>query len=158
MIKFYLLIFLTFYQLTYADETGVITKIIDGDTVYLNSNGKEFKIRLQFIDAPELEQSFGKESKLLLENLVLNKEVILKGNMKDRYQRLLGILFLNNKDINLYMIKVGAAWHYKKYAKLDQTKKKYFEYETTENEARDKKFGLWRDDAIPPWVWRKNKK
>ena len=104
MIKFYLLIFLTFYQITYADETGVVTKIIDGDTVYLNSNGKEFKIRLQFIDAPELEQSFGKESKLFLENLVLNKEVILTGNMKDYFIKMLNLKnSLGLKDLSMGM-------------------------------------------------------
>jgi micrococcal nuclease len=158
MIKFIILFSLLSYQLTYADEIGIITKIIDGDTLYLNSNGEEIKIRLQYIDAPELNQSFGKESQLILESLVLNKLIIFKGSKKDRYHRLLGILFLNDEDINLHMIKIGAAWHYKKYAKFDQAEEHYLVYDEYEHQAQLKKIGLWKENAISPWLWRKNKK
>lgn len=152
-----LLLILLFYQTPYADEIGIVSKVVDGDTIYLVTKNKQrIKIRLEYIDAPELDQPFGVESKLILTNLILNKEVLFDAKKKDRYQRYLTTLFHNGIDINLEMLRNGAAWHYKKYAHLDQTKKQYLDYEEAEKEAKYNKFGLWSNHAIPPWIWRQN--
>jgi len=158
MLKFILTALLLCYQLSYSDEKGIVSKIIDGDTIYLNTNQKEIKVRLQYIDAPELNQSYGKESKLFLESLILNKLVIIKGNKKDKYKRYLGTIFFEGIDINLEMIKSGSAWHFKKYAKFDQAMDQYLIYDNNENQAKLKKIGLWKENVISPWQWRKNKK
>ena len=158
MLKLILTTLLLCYQLSYSDEKGIVSKIIDGDTIYLKTNQKEIKVRLQFIDAPELNQSFGKESKLFLESLILNKLVIVKGNKKDKYKRILGVISLDEVDINLEMIKSGAAWHFKKYAEFDQTIDQFRLYDENEHQAKLKKIGLWKENAISPWLWRKNKK
>ncbi len=158
MYKLILITLLLCYQLSYSNEKGIVSKIIDGDTIYLKTNQKEIKVRLQFIDAPELNQSFGKESKLFLESLILNRLVIVKGNKKDKYKRILGVISLDEVDINLEMIKAGAAWHFKKYAEFDQTEYQYQIYDEYEQQAKFRELGLWKENAIPPWLWRKNKK
>ena len=153
------LIIILFYQICYANEEGVIINVVDGDTVHLlNDNEEKLKIRLQYIDAPELDQSYGKESKFVLQQLILNKKVTVIGDKKDKYKRLLGVISLDETDINLEMIKVGAAWHFKKYAKFDQTEYQYQIYDENEHQAKLKKIGLWKENAISPWLWRKNKK
>jgi endonuclease YncB( thermonuclease family) len=158
-IRIIILFLLALCQNIYADEFGVVTKVIDGDTVYLlNHNYEKLKVRLQHIDAPELDQSYGKESKFLLEQLILNKKVTVIGDKKDIYKRLLGVISLDDVDINLEMIKAGAAWHFKKYAKFDQTEYQYQIYDENEHQAKLKKIGLWKENAISPWLWRKNKK
>ena len=157
-IRIIILFLLALCQNIYADVFGVVTKVIDGDTVYLlNHNDEKLKVRLLHIDAPELDQSYGKESKFVLEKLILNKKVIVIGNNKDKYKRLLGVISLDGLDINLEMIKNGAAWHFKKYAKFDQTEYQYQIYDENEHQAKLKKIGLWKVDAISPWLWRKNK-
>jgi len=83
---------------------------------------------------------------------------MLIGHKKDKYKRLLGVISLDGLDINLEMIKIGAAWHYKKYAKFDQLSEQYLMYDENEQKAKSKELGLWRENAIPPWLWRKNKK
>ena len=43
-----LILFLTFFSNTLAEEISGVPKIVDGDTVYINDN----KFRLEGIDAP----------------------------------------------------------------------------------------------------------
>jgi len=153
------LIIILFYQICYANEEGVIINVVDGDTVHLlNDNQEKLKVRLHHIDAPELDQSYGKESKFALEQLILNKKVTVISDKKDKYKRLLGVISLDEVDVNLEMIKAGAAWHFKKYAKFDQTEYQYQIYDENEHQAKLKKIGLWKENAISPWLWRKNKK
>lgn len=158
-IRIIILSLLALCQNIYADEFGIVIKVIDGDTVYLlNHNDKKLKVRLQHIDAPELNQPFGDESKMILERFILKKNITLIGHKKDKYKRLLGVISLDGLDINLEMIKIGAAWHFKKYAKFDQTEYQYQIYDENEHQAKLKKIGLWKENAISPWLWRKNKK
>ena len=153
------LIIILFYQICHANEEGVIINVIDGDTVHLLSDNQEkLKVRLHHIDAPELDQSYGKESKFALEQLILNKKVTVISDKKDKYKRLLGVISLDEVDVNLEMIKAGAAWHFKRYAKFDQSKDQYLIYDENEYQAKLKKIGLWKEKAISPWLWRKNKK
>ena len=153
------LIIILFYQICHANEEGVIIHVVDGDTVHLLSDNQEkLKVRLHHIDAPELDQYYGKESKFVLEQLILNKKVTVISDKKDKYKRLLGVISLDEVDVNLEMIKAGAAWHFKKYAKFDQSKDQYLIYDENEYQAKLKKIGLWKEKAISPWLWRKNKK
>ena len=157
--KLFTLFIFLFYQTCIANEKGIIVNVVDGDTVhFLNDNEEKLKVRLQHIDAPELDQSYGKESRFVLEKLILNKKVTVIGDKKDKYKRLLGVISLDEMDINLEMIKAGAAWHFKKYAKFDQTHYQYQIYDENEHQAKLKKIGLWKENAISPWLWRKNKK
>jgi endonuclease YncB( thermonuclease family) len=153
------LIIILFYQTCFANEEGLIIHVVDGDTVHLlNDKQEKLKVRLHYIDAPELDQSYGMESKFVLEQLILNKKVTVISDKKDKYKRLLGVISLDEMDVNLEMIKSGAAWHFKKYAKFDQASDQYMIYDKNEHQAKLKKTGLWKEKAISPWLWRKNKK
>ena len=157
--KLFTLFIFLFYQTCIAIEKGIIVNVVDGDTVHLlNDNEEKLKVRLQHIDAPELDQSYGKKSKFVLQQLILNKKVTVIGDKKDKYKRLLGVISYDEMDINLEMIKAGAAWHFKKYAKFDQAQEQYQIYDENEHQAKLKKIGLWKEKAISPWLWRNNKK
>ena len=52
-----------------AEEEIKILRVIDGDTVSAESRGTEIKIRLSEIDAPEMGQPFGTNSKKCLSEL-----------------------------------------------------------------------------------------
>jgi micrococcal nuclease len=147
------------YQIILADEFGVVTKVVDGDTIQLlTQDYQKLIVRLRYIDAPELDQPFGNESKKILERFILNKSITVIGDKQDKYKRLLGVINIDGVDFNLEMIKSGAAWHFKKYAKVDQAKDQYKIYYENEHHAKLKKIGLWRENAVSPWLWRKNKK
>jgi len=136
-----------------SDLVGRVVKVSDGDTItVLDSSKTQHKIRLQGIDAPEKKQAFGNASRKFLAGLVANREVRVAWSKRDRYQRILGTVFVDGKDANLEMLKAGMAWHYKKY---DSTPT----YAQAESEARAAKRGLWQDkNPTEPEAFRKAKR
>ena len=139
-----------------ADTQGMVKKVIDGDTIILEEeNGQTFKIRLLGIDAPELDQPYGFESSARLASYIVGKTVYVVSSKKDRYQRLLGKIMIEQKDINYQLVKFGYAWHFKRYSR-DQDRSDAQQYADAEIEARQSKLGIWQTlTPIPPWEWRK---
>ena len=126
-------------------------RVVDGDTIRAEAKGKEIKIRLVEIDAPEMNQPFGAQSKNFLNRLLYEKDVTLISQGEDRYGRVLGNLFSNELNVNMLMVKFGFAWVYDKYAKNSSL----YKYQ---DQAKAKNLGLWQTkDPIAPWVWRKQK-
>lgn len=133
---------------------GRVIKVHDGDTFTLEeSSGEQHKIRVHGIDCPELNQAFGKTARDYAKGLLLNKQVEIKGDKKDRYKRLIGIVFLpDGSNFNERMLLAGMAWHFTKYDSNPL-------WTAMEREARNQKRGLWASpSAIAPWDWRKAKR
>ncbi|MDU6827782.1 thermonuclease family protein [Campylobacter sp.] len=127
--------------------SGQVVKISDGDTItILTQEKQQVKVRLYGIDAPEKKQPYGQKSKQFLSNLIAGRSVEIQEKGKDRYKRVLGIVYLDGRDINEQMVLNGYAWAYVKYSKI---------YASQELKARSQNLGLWRDKPIPPWEWRK---
>jgi endonuclease YncB( thermonuclease family) len=83
--------------------------------------------------------------------------VVVDYGKRDRYERILGKVLLNDEDMNLEQVRAGMAWHYKKYRK-EQTPSDRELYSQAEIEAREAGRGLWHDPApVPPWEHRKRK-
>ena len=141
----------------WADFTGKVVKIADGDTVtVLDRNSVQHRIRLTGIDAPERKQAFGSRSKQSLSKLVFGKIVTVKTKKRDRYGRVLGKLLINGIDVNKEQIRRGMAWH--GYFR-DQTAADRITYANIEKNARKEQRGLWVDsNPLPPWKWRKLRK
>jgi endonuclease YncB( thermonuclease family) len=104
------------FGLAPAQGTLKVAKIYDGDTVTMADG---MKIRLLQIDAPELAEGecFAKESKAALINLLAKKGTIaLKADPAsasyDRYGRALRYIFVGKLNVNLEMVKIGAAAPY----------------------------------------------
>ena len=126
-------------------------QVVDGDTIRAEAKGEEIKIRLVEIDAPEINQPFGAQSKNFLNKVLYEKDVTLIAQGEDRYGRTLGEIYANGESANALMIKSGFAWVYDRYVK-DSSLYKY------QDQAKAENLGLWRaKDPIAPWVWRKQK-
>ena len=121
--------------------TTKVTRIIDGDS-FETENGE--KIRLIGINAPELSDIFGQESKQYLSDLIENNTVDLQNdiisNDRDRYQRLLRYVILDGVDINKKMVSDGFAFAYLKYHFSNS-----HEYEQAQIQARESNKGIWGD-------------
>lgn len=148
-----------FYLLTLCLAVGFLNaytpleniRVVDGDTIRAEAKGREIKIRLVEIDAPEINQPFGVQSKNFLNRLLNEKDVTLISQGEDRYGRTLGEIYANGESANALMIKSGFAWVYDRYVK-DSSLYKY------QDQAKAENLGLWRaKDPIAPWVWRKQK-
>ena len=135
---------------------GNLKRVVDGDTFFLKTKANNsIKVRLAFIDAPELNQPFGTDAKAFLKKIE-GQRVTIDIKSKDRYGRHVAILFHRNADINLVMIENGYAWVYTKYLKYASIpmRNKYLHAEFL---AKENALGLWKmDDYIAPWEWRKH--
>ena len=135
---------------------GVVTKVIDGDSVVIRHENILKKIRLSYIDAPEFSQDHGEDSKLFLKNIVLDKTVLVDTKRKDKYGRHLSDLYIHSNIESIYvnakMIKSGNAWVYKRYRSNTYLI-------NLENHARSNKIGIWKNDnPVEPWVYKKSYK
>jgi hypothetical protein len=70
------------------------------------------KIRLADIDAPEKGQDFSEKSRQFLASLVAGKTVRVEGAKRDRYRRILGVVYVDGVNVNEAMVKEGLAWRY----------------------------------------------
>lgn len=105
----------------YTYEAKVV-KVVDGDTVDLDIDlGFHIKVtkrvRLSFINAPEMNTDLGKRSKeFLLKTIPSGSNIIIKTQLDstDKYGRVLGELFAPDQisSINKLMIDSGYAEYY----------------------------------------------
>jgi endonuclease YncB( thermonuclease family) len=141
----------------HADQiVGRVISVSDGDTVVmLDSALKQYRVRLQGIDAPESKQPFGQRSKQSLSNLVFSRQVVAECPKQDKYKRSVCKIVAEGIDINLAQIEAGMAWWYREYAK-EQSAADRAIYDAAEARAKEAKLGLWADAApVSPWNWRK---
>jgi endonuclease YncB( thermonuclease family) len=137
-----------------AEIIGKVVGVSDGDTITVldDMDQGKFRIRLDKIDAPEKKQAFGNKAKQFLSTLIFGKKVSIRFKSIDNYGRVLGVVSLDGKEINLVMVQSGYAWHYSYYDKTPA-------YIQAEKQARAEKKGLWQDpNPINPFEYRKKNK
>ncbi|MBD3359361.1 MAG: hypothetical protein GF365_01470, partial [Candidatus Buchananbacteria bacterium] len=87
-----------------SEPEYLVTYVTDGDTIHVDINGTDEKIRLLGIDAPELSGSecFATNAKNKLTELINNKKVSLMPDSqsadRDKYNRLLRYVILDSTD------------------------------------------------------------
>jgi endonuclease YncB( thermonuclease family) len=92
--------------------TGIVTRVIDGDTLWLKAaaDSEPKVIRIEGIDAPESCQPGGAEATAALNELVLNRSVTVKVSAQDDYGRTVGKVFDGEVDVGDRMVRDGRAW------------------------------------------------
>jgi len=89
---------------------GKVVGVTDGDTItVLDGANTQYKIRLAGIDAPERGQVFGTKSKQALSDKVFGKQVRVDWTEHDRYQRIIGEVYVGDRWINLELVQEGWA-------------------------------------------------
>lgn len=127
---------------------GKAVTIIDGDTFEMLIDEKPVRVRLRAIDCPERMQHYYQQSKDGLSELIHNKTVRVEVTGKDRFNRIIGDVYLNNSFVNATMIERGLAWHFVRYS--DDPK-----LAALETEARKKGIGIWSNpNPVAPWEFR----
>lgn len=130
-----------------GQESYLVTKVIDGDTIVLESGET---LRYIGIDAPETfgkDQCFSDESTNKNKELVIGKHVRLEKDVseKDRYSRLLRYVWLQSDSgqgeifINEHLVAEGYAISA---AYPPDVKYQNF-FEDAEADARENNLGLW---------------
>ncbi|MDV7394253.1 thermonuclease family protein, partial [Arthrospira platensis SPKY1] len=94
-------------------------------------------------------------SQRALSNMVAGQHVRVRNDGIDRFDRVIGVVFVGGHDVNLEMVRLGMAWHYRQFAR-DQTPAERSAYAAAEQEARAARRGLWADpNPVPPWDFRR---
>lgn len=145
---FLLLLFLTFSAAQAWAVRAMVVAVHDGDTITVNDG---VRVRLFGIDAPELAQPGGRESREYLAGLVLRKQVELIVRDTDQYGRTVAVVqLLDGREANALMVQAGHAWVYRKFCRP------CYGMRLDETTAKMKGLGLWAGPRpVPPWVWRK---
>lgn len=137
-------------------QRAVVTYVGDGDGASLKTKeGKDIACRVDLIDAPETAkpklgkkgQAFSEESKQILQQMILNKEVnvtVTQAPSEKNFNRSLCRIEVEGTDVGLEMVKQGAAWLYRKYGNPT-------EYDKASTNAQVNRNGLFKDpNAIHP--------
>ena len=131
-----------------------VVKVIDGDTITVEINGKKETVRLIGINTPETVdprkpvECFGIEASNKAKEILTGKSVRLEADSivgeRGKYGRLLRYIFLENgTNFNKMMISEGYAYEYT----YNPSYKYQDEFKQAEKEAREAKRGLWADDV-----------
>lgn len=140
--------------IAYRGETfnAQVVRVVDGDTLHVAGSRGELVLRVWGIDAPETDQTFGVESKTILETLCLGDTVSVDVVTVDKYnRRVCRIKLPDGRDVGNEMIRLGAAWWAHQYASRDETKRQLM------IKARQEKIGMWNSPPCrPPWEHRKS--
>jgi len=132
---------------------GRVFQVSDGDTILIQTTGRRVEIRLHGIDAPELMQVHGMRAKRFLARLVNGREVRVLMKARDRLRRIIGVVTIEEINVNMAMIAKGMAWVYRRHIEREP----YYEFwKRLERRARIAKRGLWSDPhPVAPWRWRR---
>lgn len=128
-----------------------VVVVRDGDTLdLLTADGRQVRVRLHGIDAPEFGQRFHREATAFVRDRIGGRRVRVERVDVDQFDRLIGQVWLADQRFNAEIVRAGWAWRYRQYAPDDA------ELAAAEAQAREAKRGLWADpQPLPPWVWRR---
>ena len=132
---------------------GTVTKVSDGDTIHVTTPEQtKLKVRLYGIDAPETQkvnhrtghvskpgQPYSDESWKALEAKIMGKQVKVDILDIDKYKRMVGIIWLDDRNINLEMISEGYAGAFIEYLKPPYRSP----FIKAEHVAKSSRRGIW---------------
>lgn len=126
-----------------------VKRVVDGDTVVLEKNGYEYKVRLIGVDTPEsvhLDKNKNtKEGKIasdFTKERLTGKKVAIEFDVKpqDKYGRYLVYLYVDGISYNEVLLEEGMA----RVMMISPNVKNKELYAQIEKRAKDKKIGIWK--------------
>lgn len=92
-------------------QTAIVTKIVDGDTIWVRIDGKSFKVRYIGMNTPEIGDAGADEATALNAELVSGKKVTLYKDTSetDKYGRLLRYVVADGMFVNYELVVQGVA-------------------------------------------------
>ncbi len=123
-----------------------VERIANGDSVIaVTDNQTRLRIRLLGIDAPELSyngkpgQPYAEEARDYLDHLIGGKTIQVDAYGRDQYNRVLGVLWDEQLNINLLMVAMGYAEVYRGAPCVVHCR----DLEAAEAKARKDRVGMW---------------
>lgn len=147
-------IFLPVIVFAAGDHAYHVTHIVDGDTFDATDGQITFRVRIAAMDAPESRQRYGQWATTELKRLIDGQEITIHaiGRGLDRYNRVLGQVFVAGEDVSLLMIRGGFATYYRPGCRDFPEDQRRYQYDPrpyvkAEAGARAAHLVLWSDSA-----------
>jgi endonuclease YncB( thermonuclease family) len=120
-----------------ADEiTATVTAVTSGDTLQVADGQRTLEVRLADIGAPHGSDFYAPAAQALLNAMVSGQSVRVAITGRSGTDRVFGRVFARGLDINLELVRRGAAWMCIEYA-IDT------DYLPFQREAQRRQVGLW---------------
>ena len=117
MTRVAILLFVAAFPAEAADITGRVIAVDTGDTIRIAAaDGGSVTVRLSDIGAPRESAFYAPSSRQLLENIVLDKTVRVETIGPPSTGRIVGHVYRGLLDVNLELVKAGAAWYCMEYS------------------------------------------
>lgn len=125
-------------------DARVVT-VADGDTLELIplAETQPIRIRLEGIDAPELNETFGREATTFTRRLLYQQYVKVDGRDVDGYGRLVARVAVGGRDASRELLEAGLACHFTRFANDPVLA-------AAEMQARSANRGFWSPSAEKP--------
>lgn len=134
-------------------QTHKVLRVVDGDTIIVNYNGEEERLRLIGIDTPEsvhptksknVEE--GKIASNYAKGMLEGKHVVIEFDVqqRDHYGRLLGYVYLGDKMFNKALLEQGYA----QLATYPPNVKYVDDFKRLQTVARENKMGFWDNGFV----------
>jgi hypothetical protein len=132
-----------YYNITgdvvFDDSHEFVVRVIDGDTVELESGQK---VRLKGINTPEKSEWLDGEATEFVRGLIENESVGIENYGFDKYGRILAYVFIDGRNLNEEILEGGLGTLY--YYEEDSH---YGELKRAEGFARLNEIGLWEKSS-----------
>lgn len=135
-----------------AVQTCRVERVLDGDSLRLDCDGRSREVRLHCIDAPERGQvPWGKQSRRHLRALAPARVELIEIET-DRYGRTVGDVYAPGAErrlLNLEQVRAGQAAVYARYCTDER-------FARAQAEARAARRGIWSapGEQQTPWIYR----
>lgn len=157
IIKLWLItaLFIFLFPGTNFAETYKVIRVVDGDTISINYQDKQEKIRLLCVDTPESVHRdkkqnilMGKVASAYAEKRLAGKEIELEfegSRIRGNYGRLLAYVIVDGNNFNLELVRQGLSPYYTKYGKSEKYHQQFID---AEKSARQDKLHIWGDEEL----------
>ncbi|MCB2187910.1 MAG: thermonuclease family protein [Deltaproteobacteria bacterium] len=130
---------------------GVLVRVADGDSFWVQTGQRRVEVRLFGLDCPERDQPWGERAREFTEGF-LGREIGVKPVDVDTHGRVVAWVSLpDGRSLNRELLQRGLAWWFVRYAAAEKPLARDWW------QALQTRTGLWGDPApqLPPWEWRR---
>jgi endonuclease YncB( thermonuclease family) len=124
---------------------ALVINVPDGDSLVVELDGVERKVRLIGINAPESDECFGDQAAAGLRDLVDGKRVLISTDVEDtdQYGRLLAYVFIDETLVNEAVVRRG--WSLARAYEPNTARQEGID--AAGHEARDQQRGMWAPEG-----------
>ncbi|WP_313071970.1 thermonuclease family protein [Melaminivora sp.] len=129
----------------------LVTAVSDGDTLSVRCGAhRPERVRIVAIDAPEIRQAFGRQSREHLRRLCFRQRAELYRLGRDVYGRTLAHVRCSGQDVAAAQVAAGLAWVSTRDSRLER------QLGALQRQAQASRSGLWSQKRPQaPWDYRK---